>query len=70
MGQTSKETRNCERAKAVSVKASLINMQQRKRALFVISANVRLTIVMKERIFKTVKNTRILGESDTNDARL
>ena len=41
-----------------------------KKSTFMISANVRLTIIMRERIFKTVKNTRILGESVTNDARL
>ena len=70
VGQTSKETRNCERAKALSVKACSINMQQRRKALFMISASVRLAIIMRGRIFKTVKNTRILGESVTNDARL
>ena len=70
MGQTSKETRNCERAKALSVKARLRNMKERRKALSVISANVRLAIIMRERIFKTVKNTRILSESVTNDARL
>ena len=48
----------------------LNKLQQRRKALFKISANVRLTIIMRERIFKTVKNTRILGESVTNDARL
>ena len=70
MGQTSKETRNCERAKALSVKACSINMQQRRKALFMISASVRLAIIMRGRIFKTVKKTRILSESVTNDARL
>ena len=70
VGQTSKETRNCERAKALSVKACSINMQQRRKALFMILSNVRLTIIMRERIFKTVKNARILSESVTNDARL
>ena len=70
MGQTSKETRKCERAKALSVKARLRNMKERRKALFVISANGRLAIIMRERIFKTVKDTRILSESVTNDARL
>ena len=69
MGQTSKETRNYERAKALSVKACLINMQKKRKAIFMISANVRLAIIMRERIFKTVKDTRILSESVTNDAR-
>ena len=44
-------------------------MQKRRKAIFMISANVRLAIIMRERIFKTVKDTRILSESVTNDAR-